>query len=739
MKRQRLRRGAAAQQRHHLLLLLCIFALRARLAQTLSLHVVASPRQPRTGENGSAIAPFSDVHRARAAFERRCCNLFAAASVAAPAGAPDRAAEDPCHRLIVLMHPGVHLLRGRPLIIGGETHQCGGGIGYPIEVRAVHTTAQEDVIISGGVQLRKWVLLRPGVWSAALPRDAANPKSIRIGRMRAAPARAPAADGSFAVLVAVNATNRTGVFEIEVDASLLPSDWAQWTSAHVLYFPLKSWFSARATVQPIAASVLTSTSSTATARFTLTCSDCPLHPSPAMGLSPGSRVVFYGDVRMLTGSTRSEGRSSGVWSVNNANGTLEVLSAAMPTDVFVPKLPRIMVIQSRHRVTVSGLTFADTDYLSSGTQGSFNDRITASGAPSDAAVAISNSSDVIFSNCTFLALAGGGVRIGNTSTQVVVRESRFVSMGQSGVMFVGNDSTQASNCSVIGNVIVGVGEILAAAAGVFITSASNVLVRGNNISNTSRWGIASRSNRNAASHNIVVEQNRLQHIGLSTADMGAISFIDHTALHEVRGNVIRDNCVRHVVGLATTGNGTVISPHWAHGIYLDDHSSNMVVERNVLVEMLGNGLDMHAGSNNVFANNVIVGGATTMANDTAVAFYDSKHNMTNNTVVRNIVMIQDGDELVLAGRPGAHSMRVERNLYDRYSSAYVGRRNGRSLKIGRLFMNQTWAEWRASGMDNGSVVDLDPGFVGLLSGDFRLNKDAHAHAIGFEPLKMSFC
>ena len=50
--------------------------------------------------------------------------------------------------------------------------------------------------------------------------------------------------------------------------------------------------------------------------------------------------------------------------------------------------------------------------------------------------------------------------------------------------------------------------------------------------------------------------------------------------------------------------------------------------------MLGNGLDMHAGSNNTFRNNVILGAVHTMANDTAVGFFDGKHNMTNNTMYR---------------------------------------------------------------------------------------------------------
>ena len=63
---------------------------------------------------------------------------------------------------------------------------------------------------------------------------------------------------------------------------------------------------------------------------------------------------------------------------------------------------------------------------------------------------------------------------------------------------------------------------------------------------------------------------------------------------------------------------------WSPGIYLDDHSSNMLVERNVLTQQLGNGLDMHMGSNNVFRNNVIHGGVVTMANNTAVGFFDAR-------------------------------------------------------------------------------------------------------------------
>ena len=56
------------------------------------------------------------------------------------------------------------------------------------------------------------------------------------------------------------------------------------------------------------------------------------------------------------------------------------------------------------------------------------------------------------------------------------------------VTATGNDTTQARHCSVLRNTMVGIGTILASAGGVFITSASNITVGLNNISECARLG-----------------------------------------------------------------------------------------------------------------------------------------------------------------------------------------------------------------------------------------------------------
>lgn len=68
----------------------------------------------------------------------------------------------------------------------------------------------------------------------------------------------------------------------------------------------------------------------------------------------------------------------------------------------------------------------------------------------------------------------------------------------------------------------------------------------NNISECARWGIAIRSNGKAASQFNLVEANRVVRTGLTTADFGAISLIDHG------GGTAQGNVVSLAVAVDTT-------------------------------------------------------------------------------------------------------------------------------------------------------------------------------------------
>ena len=243
------------------------------------------------------------------------------------------------------------------------------------------------------------------------------------------------------------------------------------------------------------------------------------------------------------------------------------------------------------------------------TQTGFNVDDSTPGCPRDGAVRISRATNATVSNCSFVALGGGGVLVGNRSGNVVVEDSSFWNMGQSGVMFVGNDTTQSrAGSRVVRNTMRYIGQILASAGGVFVTSASNVYIGQNNISHSSRWGIAVRSNLGASSGNIAVEGNRISDTGLLTADFGAISFIDHTDTHNVTGNRVVGNCVQRTRGMrdATFQNkpGELMFPFWGRGLYLDDRSSNVEVSRNVFKDSSHAAVFVHGGCRNLITNNV---------------------------------------------------------------------------------------------------------------------------------------
>ena len=241
-------------------------------------------------------------------------------------------------------------------------------------------------------------------------------------------------------------------------------------------------------------------------------------------------------------------------------------------------------------VSFEAVTFVDVDFAASGVQTGFNRLPTDKGCPHDAAIAVSNSRDVTVRGCNFTSLASGGVLVANRSTRVEVSDSQFTQMGQSGVVFVGNDTSQPRECSVLRNSMRGIGTILASAGGVLITSASNVTVSLNNISECARWGIAVRSNGHAQSFNNTIDRNWIKRTGLRTADFGAISFIDHGAGRgNTTGNKVIGNCVRETKGMRDafheTGSvGSIFGDYFGRALYLDDHTSNVEITGNVFVD-----------------------------------------------------------------------------------------------------------------------------------------------------------
>eukprot|EP01050_Picozoa_sp_SAG11_P009555 SAG11_NODE_908_length_6589_cov_5.484129_6_plen_652_part_00 len=566
----------------------------------------------------------------------------------------------------VRLLPGVHTLAGRALT-PGHVQRWVGELG----------PGGEPSILSGGASVTGWrpltlstssSFLSPALpnlthWVAQLP-SGARPKSLRVGKSRApqvtwpSASRPPERQYLYAQTVTHANASADGSPQVNVciDEGSLPAGWRQWTNLVAYTYPGDSWVGMRVKATPNPHADM----STGQARFTLTC------PDGFSGLTRGNRILFAGPPTLL-----GVHGTSGVWAADEEAGQVHYLSEQVPADVWVPVQSRLVTVENRSNVSFEAVTFVDVDFAASGVQTGFNRLPTDKGCPHDAVIAVSNSRDVRVRGCNFTSLASGGILLANQSTRVEISDSQFTQMGQSGVLFVGNDTSQPRECSVLRNSMRGIGTILASAGGVLITSASNITVSQNNISECARWGIAVRSNGHAQSFNNTIERNWIKRTGLRTADFGAISFIDHGAGHgNTTGNKVIGNCVRETKGMRDafheTGHvGSISSNYFGRALYLDDHTSNVEISMNVFVDTSANAIFFHSGNYNNVQNNVFVN-ATQLATKKGaqllfkeITHGSNQYPQVGNVLERNVVwspraVDEEGREVPMyAGRPQA--------------------------------------------------------------------------------------
>ena len=65
-----------------------------------------------------------------------------------------------------------------------------------------------------------------------------------------------------------------------------------------------------------------------------------------------------------------------------------------------------------------------------------------------------------------------------------------------------------------------------------------------------------------------------------------------------------------MVGFDTDPNGTIMSPFFTFGIYLDNWSSGFLVEGNIIRTATSVPIFVHGGSNNTIKNNVLFNATT---------------------------------------------------------------------------------------------------------------------------------
>ena len=253
--------------------------------------------------------------------------------------------------------------------------------------------------------------------------------------------------------------------------------------------------------------------------------------------------------------------------------------ALLAQGAVVARLGTLLSLNGASGVILQGLTFADTVWDGS-------------------ALTLTNASANSIAGNRFVN-AGTAMTLTGSSGNVI-EANRMEHLGASGIKLAyGSNGNRVS-----ANSIDGIGEVLQDVAGIQLYGTSGTLISGNDIRNSTRYGISIK-NWDGATVNTdtVVEYNRIYNTMTATADGGAIEMLGRSNV-DTR-TVIRGNDIRNVGGLATDGSGW-LDRHKSFGIYLDDMANGVTVQDNFIQNTGWASVFIHGGDSNSVTNNFAV-------------------------------------------------------------------------------------------------------------------------------------
>jgi parallel beta-helix repeat protein len=352
----------------------------------------------------------------------------------------------------------------------------------------------------------------------------------------------------------------------------------------------------------------------------------------------------------------------------------------------------------------NGLTFQYTDWAMPAT--GYADLQAAFDIP--AAVQGTGTNSITFENCTFAELGQYAISLGSGSSNNSIVSNVMTDLGAGGVK-IGDPGIPISGSETMANVvsdnqIYNIGLVYPGAVGIWVGQSSGNTIAHNSIHDTFYTGISVGwtwlYGPSAAQGNLI-EFNQIYAVGRGMlSDMGGIY-----TLGVQPGTVINNNVIHDVTSYAYGG--------W--GVYLDDGSSDILVENNVAYNTLSGGF-ICSGAQNTVQNNVFALGTTSQIyrawQDTNLSF----------TFEHNIVYWNQGP--LLAGLWGDGEYLFDYNLYFQAAGSPV------------MFLGWTFAQWQAQGQDVHSLI-ADPLFTDPANGDFSLAAGSPAYNLGFQPIDVS--
>jgi parallel beta-helix repeat protein len=445
----------------------------------------------------------------------------------------------------------------------------------------------------------------------------------------------------------------------------------------------------------------------------------------------GKRSVFRlepGDLYYVE-NTMAALDAPGEWYLDRKAGVLYYLP--MPgedlshAEVVAPVLTQLVRLEGRpearqfvEHLSFRGLTFSHTEWWFPTSIQTVPSKLDVGGF-SQTAVGVSGAiygvgvRHCAFENCTVAHVGNYAIELARGCQHNRIAGSALLDLGAGGLKIGetsirGHEAEQTYDNTVSDCHIHDGGLIFHSAVAVWIGQSSDNRIAHNHVHDFYytgfsvgwTWGYG----RTLAKGNII-EFNHVHHIGVRSdgdgpilSDMGGIY-----TLGVQPGTVIRSNVFHDIAGFRYGG--------W--GIYLDEGSTDILVENNLVYRTTHGGFHQHYGRENIVRKNIFALGRDAQIQRTRLEPHQSF------TFERNIVYSREGN--LLTGDLSDFHFAFDHNLY--------WREGGGDIRFGML----SWDEWRAKGIDQHSLI-ADPLFVAPDKDDFRLKPDSPALELGFGPL-----
>jgi len=406
------------------------------------------------------------------------------------------------------------------------------------------------------------------------------------------------------------------------------------------------------------------------------------------------------------------------WFLDVKNGMLYYIPEDWETpiedlEIYAPTQSRLVRVRGTAENPVSGIRFRNLDFLCS--KGDYKSMNRFSGNPNAApdegfaadaqsvydaygAISFSYAEDCSITDCTVSCVGLHAVEMHHGCRNVRIEDCRMEHLGGGGVKIFGREvgeesAKETAHCVVRNNLIRNIGKRFAAACGVLVIHSSHNEISDNEICYTDYSGISVGwvwGYKESTTYGNIIRNNHIHHIGMGKlSDMGGIYL-----LGPQNGTVVEGNCI-HDVNSAHYGG-------W--GIYTDEGSAYITVERNVVYNCKSQCYHQHYGQYNTVRDNIFAFGGHHLIRM-------SRGDAHTGIIVENNTLITDGTP-----------------IYDCFDSNFKGTVLSLQACGNRIWdvgggeptvvkytdgdkeIKLTLAEWQAaSGKDEGSVVEAPRG------------------------------